>query len=266
MSDPIRQEAENTLHDLGLWKLPVDPLRIAKEEGIELAPSHYGTRFDARIEYFKEFDAFGIYYKVRGRFRNSGRVNFSLAHELGHFYIPEHRRLLRAGLTHNSVADYGSKAPYEREADRFAANLLMPQELFIKHVEEKHSGFCTLKNLRSMAEHLGTSISSTAVRYCDIDIEPAMVITSRQRIIQWSWSAPCMKPLGTWYVETGTPIPAGSRTAALYDRLQASHTDEYSEGSVAASIWFKWPKVEKLWEEVLTLGDTLLTYLAATNF
>ncbi|MCB7129869.1 MAG: hypothetical protein J3T61_10080, partial [Candidatus Brocadiales bacterium] len=60
MADEIRQAAETVLRDLGLWRLPVEPLLIAKEEGIQLAPSHYGLGFDARIEYFPEFDRFGI--------------------------------------------------------------------------------------------------------------------------------------------------------------------------------------------------------------
>ena len=64
MADAIRQAAETVLRDLGKWRLPVDPLRIAKEEGIELAPGQYGFGFDARIEYFHEFDRFGIYYQI----------------------------------------------------------------------------------------------------------------------------------------------------------------------------------------------------------
>ena len=66
MPDPIRQMAETVLHDLGMWRLPVDPLQITKEEGIELASSDYGLGFDARIEYFHEFDRFGIYYRFLG--------------------------------------------------------------------------------------------------------------------------------------------------------------------------------------------------------
>ena len=266
MADAIRQEAEKVLHDLGLWKLPVDPLRIAKEEGILLAPSNYGLGFDARIEYFPEYDTFGIYYQVAGRHRNAGRVNFSLAHELGHFYLPGHRKRLQAGVKHNSITDYGSKSPTEKEADRFAAHLLMPQQLFIKHVEERHSGFCTLKNLRAMADQLGTSVTSTAVRYCDCSIDATIVVISKQRTVLWSWAADDMRRFGTWYVESGTKIPKGTKTAILYDRLQAGSADDYIEGTVDAHAWFKWPKRDDLWEEAVTLGDTMLTYLAATNF
>lgn len=248
-----------------MWRLPVDPLQIAKEEGIELAPSNYGLGFDARIEYFHAFDRFGIYYQVAGPYRNAGRVNFSIGHELGHFYLPEHRKRLRLGNNHNSVSDFRSKSPQETEADRFAAHLLMPQELFIDYVKAFHGGFCTLKNLCTMAERLGTSITSTAIRYCDCGIDATLVVLSKHRTIHWSWPSDDMRPLGTWFVESGTQIPAGSQTARLYDRLEAGAADNFIEGSVSSHTWFEWPKRDNLWEEAMSLGGYVLTYLAATE-
>jgi hypothetical protein len=265
MADAIREAAEAILRDLGMWRLPVDPLRIAQEEGIELAPSHYGLGFDARIEYFHEFDRFGIYYQVPGPYRNAGRVHFSIGHELGHFYLPEHRQRLMAGSNHNSLSDYGSKSQAEKEADRFAAHLLMPQELFVSQVKLFHGGFCTLKNLCSMAERLGTSVASTAIRYCDCGIDAALVVLSKNRTIHWSWPSEDMRALGTWFVESGSRIPNGSKTAELYDRLEVATVDTYIEGSVSSRTWFDWPKRERLWEEAMLLGEYMLTYLAVVE-
>ena len=192
-------------------------------------------------------------------------MNFSIAHELGHFYLPEHRERLRSGKIHNSLSDFGSKSPTEREADRFAAHLLMPQQLFIDHVKRFHSGFCTLKNLCAMAERLGTSITSTAIRYCDCGIEATLVVLSKNRTVHWSWPSDDMRNLGTWFVESGTQIPAESRTAVLYDRLETGAANDIVEGSVSSHAWFEWPKRDKLWEEAVSLGGYVLTYLAATE-
>jgi hypothetical protein len=74
-----------------------------------------------------------------------------------------------------------------------------------------------------------------------------------------------MKPIGTWYVENGTEIPEESRTAELYDHLQAGGTDDFHEASVSADTWFKWPKIDDLWEECKALGNYVLTYLAVTD-
>jgi hypothetical protein len=262
MADEIRQTAEMVLRDLGQWRLPVEPLRIAQEEGIHLAPGNYGRGFDARIEHFPEFNRYGIYYQVAGFSRNAGRVNFSIAHELGHFYLPQHRERLQAGSRHNSISNFGSKDPIEKEADRFAAHLLMPQELFVDHVKLHHSGLCTLKNICTMAERLGTSVTSTAIRYCDCGIDATLVVFSQDRIVQWSWPSEDMRSLGMWYVKPATAIPAGSRTAILYDRRQGGAADDFIEGSVDAHTWFEWAKRDCLWEEAMVLGNCVLTYLA----
>jgi hypothetical protein len=266
MADAIRQDAERVLQDLGLWRLPVEPLRIIQEEGIELASGDFGPGFDARIEYFPEYKRFGIYYQqAGGRFRSQGRVNFSLAHEVAHFYLPEHRKRLQSGIWHNSLSDFGSKIASEKEADRFAAHLLMPQELFIKHVNLYHSGICNLKNLGAMAAKLGTSLTSTALRYCDCGIDSTLVLISKDRIVQWSLASPEMKPIGTWFVESGSAIPAGSRTASLYQQVEAGSPSDFIEGSVDSHIWFEWPKVDRLWEEAKCLGGFVLTYLAVID-
>jgi hypothetical protein len=265
MADPIREEAENVLRDLRMWRLPVKPLEIAREEEIELAPSQYGIGFDARIEYLPLYDGYAIYYQEPGPFRNAGRVNFSLAHELGHFYLPEHRKRLRARKMHNSQSDYCSKDPAEKEADRFAANLLMPEELFIADVHHHYRGYCTLKNIRDMAERLGTSVTSTAIRYCDCGIDATMVIISRDGIVDWSWASEDMKRLTMYWAPAGMPIPEDSKTADLYTAREIGGTDEIVEGSVDSHVWFEWPKRDTLWEEAMFRGNYVLTYLAAPD-
>ena len=98
--------AKATLCALDMWRLPVNPYAIAKEEGIELAPGKYGERFDARIEYIRAAETFILYYRTALNDRTEGRVRFSLAHELGHYYLPGHRDYLLSGRSHNSVADF----------------------------------------------------------------------------------------------------------------------------------------------------------------
>ena len=77
-TDLAAERSEEVLRTLGMWRVPVDPLAIAKEEGIELAPGTYGRRFDARIEYLPVIRRFVIYYQEPGPGRTDGRVRFSL--------------------------------------------------------------------------------------------------------------------------------------------------------------------------------------------
>src|SRR6476646_36758 len=89
MADTISQVAENVLKTLGMWRLPVNPFEIAKQERIILAPGTYGEQFDARIEYLPDERRFVIYYKAVAR--SDGRIRFSLGHELGHYYLEHHQ-------------------------------------------------------------------------------------------------------------------------------------------------------------------------------
>jgi len=76
---------------LGMWRLPVDPFAIVKEEGIEIAPGDYGEKFDARIKFVQAEKTFILFYRESRFGPTEGRVRFSIGHELGHFYIPRHR-------------------------------------------------------------------------------------------------------------------------------------------------------------------------------
>jgi hypothetical protein len=175
--DIIAKTAEEVLRSLGMWRLPVDPLQIADEEGIKVKPGEYSDGFDARIEYFPMFRRFGIYYRAVGV--NEGRMRFSLGHELGHYYLPHHRERLEKGESHNSESDFKSRDPLEHEADQFAAELLMPRELFQKYVSGYRQSVCCLKELMELASRLKTSIISTAIRYCECYIECSMLVLSQ---------------------------------------------------------------------------------------
>jgi hypothetical protein len=109
-------------------------MKIAQQEKILLAPGSYGGCFDARIEYRRLINVFIIYYVDEMPGRTVGRVNFSLGHELAHFYLEEHQYYLLSGVWHGSHTDFVSDNRLEREADWFSAALLMPADLFRREV------------------------------------------------------------------------------------------------------------------------------------
>lgn len=255
MADPISLAAENVLRLLGMWRLPVDPFAIAKEERIVLSPGTYGNRFDARIEYLPDERRFVIYYRVTCR--NEGRIRFSIGHELGHYYLDVHRDRLIHGNAHNSVTDYRSTLQTEQEADQFSANLLMPAALFLAAVRNYRQSVCTLKDLLELADRLGASVTSTAIRYCDLSVEPAMLVLSQDGIVQWSYAAEDMHPSGCWFVRKGTSVPDKSQTA----KLLFAPGDEIIGHRVDPHTWFDWPKHEWIYEEAVKLGDRVLTWI-----
>ena len=263
MVNPVSDLTKDILQTLNRWKVPVNPFDIVKDEGIQLAPGTYGDSFDARIEFLPPVKRFVIYYRTVGR--PDGRVRFSVAHELAHFYIPEHRDRLMKGRMHNSKPDFRSRDPREEEADEFAASLLMPEELFVAEVRRFRQGICTLAEICRMAdERFHTSITSTARRYCQCDVDPCNIVVSEGGIVRWAMHSEGMKARNMKFIPFGQPVPAMSKTAGLWGKLDEEGAAEPVEGSVESVVWFERPFYKKrLWEEAMALGNAgfVLTYL-----
>lgn len=75
----------------------IDPSHIAATKGITTSFGQYADSFDGILEH--RGGRFHIYCNLdRVGDRNSPRARFTLCHELGHFFIDDHRRALAAGL------------------------------------------------------------------------------------------------------------------------------------------------------------------------
>ena len=243
--------------------LPVDPFFIAREEEIDLLPGTYDNCFDGRIEYRRGPAGLGHFYLFHAEteppFRPEGRVRFSVAHELGHFYLPGHRERLLNGESHGSQSDFVSKKQREREADRFAARLLMPQDLFEEQVRTRDD-FCTLLDLQQLAGKVfNTSLTSTILRYVDLNFEPCCVVVAENGVISWSRASEDMRDQGLGWSSWGSKLPTGSVTAKA--RLSGTHLT--AGGSIDSSVWFQRRNTCRLWEEVYLLshGGRTLTFI-----
>lgn len=249
----LANRAEEVLRNLSMWRLPVDPFAIAREEEIETASGEFKPGFDGRIKYLAPVDTYSLAYRVAGPGRPQGRVHFTVGHELGHYYL--HRDYLRSGKSHNSKADFRSGDEMEQEADEFAAALLMPVELFRKAVADFRQNVCTLRELCQLSDKLGTSVTSTVRRYCQADIEPAAAIFSRDGVVRWACYSEDMRRLGMGFVQFGSTIPAGSVTARTLSRSL-----DFADGERASDLWFDRPRYHgKVWEESMPLGETGIT-------
>jgi len=120
---------------------------------------------------------------LRRSIREASRKNFTIAHELGHYVLPGHEE---ADLVcaFNDVGNWGdaSKA-LEREADEFAAELLMPASVVQPIVR---SADPSLQAIEKIAKQCGSSLSGAAWRYCDLTRERCAIVWSTERQIQWS--------------------------------------------------------------------------------
>jgi len=255
--EPIEAAAQEVLDALGVPDGPIDPFAIAREEGIRLAAGDYGGSFDSRIEYRKKDNGRGrfflFYAEAVPPWRPEGRVRFSLGHELGHYYLPEHREFVLTGDWHGSKTGFVSERRTEREADLFAAALLMPRSQFVEAVQLRCGGRCAMADLDKLSDIFQTSLTSTAFRYVRMDLEPCAVIVSSEGRVKSAVISDSMMGRGLSFIPHGHPVSKVSVTGRLHN------IPSRSAGAQPSDVWF--PDVDRtvpLWEEARQLGRTKL--------
>ena len=204
----VRRSVRRFLREYELRSYPVNCFRlldtIREKKLIRLdviETNQLSAAFEAVAEYFPAVDSYVIvikpvpeHWKKRSPDR---RVNFTLAHELGHIFCG------------HLAIPYGAKSPEERlrddlEADEFAGRLLMPAGLILS---------CRPKNRAALAEAFLVSEQAAARRLANLgnpDIFPPLAgnICPRCGFV----SVPGMAYCAACGLETGTvpgvlPVP-----------------------------------------------------------
>lgn len=114
------------------------------------------------------------------------RKRFSIAHELGHWY--HHRgQCLACRLEDIRGDDRGSQQP-ERVANRFAADLLLPDYLF-GSIARQHAKL-SFKTVNALADVFNASITATAIRLVESDHAPAVLVCHGPKGRKWFTRSP----------------------------------------------------------------------------
>lgn len=154
----------------------IDPELIAIENEITYCYGDYGNYFDGRIEFCDS--SFHIFINTKG-YSNNYRSKFTFAHELGHFYIPEHANALVNGDSpnHSSYTGFKSKKFIERQADYFAANLLMPENQILSIYRNwRKFSFEIITELQNKFQ---VSILASLYRIFILDLHPLIIVMSK---------------------------------------------------------------------------------------
>ena len=111
-------------------------------------------------------------YSINKNIRETTRRRFTIAHELGHFLITTHRN--EYSCNSFDLNNYNDKSnSQENEANRFAAELLMPRQYFYAEIENKTPSYDFIQSLTSKFE---TSLQSTLIRYTELTDESVAVV------------------------------------------------------------------------------------------
>ena len=233
----------------------IQPLEIAEQNGITSCIGQYEDAFDGLLELYE--NRFYIYLnKDRLRDPEGPRGRFTAAHELGHYFIDDHRNALINGVKpHPSFTEFVTDSIVERQADEFAATLLMPPKRF----RSVASGLAVgLDSIGAIAELFKTSIMSTAIRYAHSDVASVTVMLWAETERRWCWSSKDVWEITQNKAHRRTScVPEGSATLSL---LESASIDTVMERGTILSEWFPFiskgsMKDKVCREEAIRLGN-----------
>lgn len=167
-----------------------------------------------------------------------GRINFTIAHEFGHYLL--HRLRFPDGLECGQQDMMRWDSEYrqiEAQANDFAASLLMPLDDFRRQIDGRAKP--TLDDLGGCAERYGVSLVAATLRWLQYTERRAVMVVSREGFILWARSSPAALRTGAYFKTAGrSPIAVPARSLAAQPELL-----EKSRGQLVhdSDIWFAEP-------------------------
>lgn len=215
----------------------VAPRLIADEQSISYSFGNYKDAFDGLIEH--DSGTFHIYINLdKAKNEYSPRARFTFAHELGHYFIDEHRNALKSGRTPSHAShNFKSKNPVELEADYFAASLLMPKSRVESDCFKRKFGMEVIEEMRMKYQ---VSTTATLLRFADIGNHPIMVVCSRSGKVEWAGCSDDFPFKVIKGIKSDRKVPRCSMANEYWQSKR--EYDEVSE--VTAGDWF-----ENVWDQ-----------------
>lgn len=238
---------EDLVKDLSL---PIDPVAIAKGEDIEVIAKEAAAGVSGM--FIRVGDAYIIAYATH--IASQGFRHFSIAHELGHYFLPGHvDHLLSDGDVHRSSAQFRSKDPHEVEADQFAVGLLMPTKQFKDALQSAPEG---LEGVEELARRCDTSLVATAIRMANLTTTPMAIVVSGQDDIEYCVMSSTFSQLpGLTWLERRVPLPKKTGTYAFVGEPGRILGGERAETTTHIDEWFGSGPDLRLVEQIVGLGN-----------
>lgn len=193
--------------------------------------------------------ASGWYLLYNDQVQSNGRINFTIAHELGHYLLHRSEEEIFHCSTED-LLDWGSVARRrEAEADKFSAMLLMPLDDYRRQVGSAKVDF---ELLGACANRYGVSLLAAIRQWIDFTSRRAVLVVSRDGFIRWSWSS--KKALRTKaffrFSKETIAIPEASVAART-----TRHPDERTGIELPARAWFKHEPADLPLQEMRIVSD-----------
>jgi hypothetical protein len=252
------QEVAGALADALVARLglsaPIDPLAVAATERrfLRAGGADLGARYDGKLKYAREKNRFLLFYNTRydgglPAGAHHPRTRFSIAHELGHYFIDHHHRYLRGGgPPHASSSEFISDNPWEREADAFAASLLLPTHLAAPVLA---GGELTLGLIDRAVARFDTSFVGTAIRGVRLSDLPCAVAGVRDGRVAWMFPSEALIRAGCYPGKRDVESPVAR---ARWDAFAAGDNGRACEDGLLRHWFQTYDREDELYDVYLT--------------
>jgi hypothetical protein len=189
-------------------RFPDDP--IISVQGDDL-PAFDGALFKAKAGR----KGWGIIYN--NAMTSKGRINFTLAHEFGHYLL--HRIAYPNGFQcgQQQIVRWDSEyGQVEYQANVFAANFLMPLDDFRRQISG--TAAVDLEMLSACAERYRVSLIAAVLRWLSYTEKRAILVVSRDGFILWARSSEPAWRTGAFFKTSAGPTEVP--TTALPSRRE----------------------------------------------
>jgi Zn-dependent peptidase ImmA (M78 family) len=227
----------------GTERFPIDIPRVAKEYTSQKFPddpiiSVVGDslpNFDGAL--FKVptgRKGWGIVYN--NRITSRGRINFTLAHEFGHFLL--HRLTYPNGFAcrQQDVVRWDSEyGQVEHQANVFAANFLMPLDDFRRQIPANAK--VDIDMIAHCADRYCVSLIAAVLRWLSYTSKRAVMVVSRDGYILWARSSAAALKSQAYFRTSAGPIEIPLASLPMqHDLLAGRASIDHDRG-----VWFGEP-------------------------
>jgi hypothetical protein len=175
------------------------------------------------------------------------RQRFTILHEIAHIVLGL-RSVHESLISSAALLSYAKRPAEEICCDAFAAECLLPYNLFKKDVDRRIVGF---ESVASLATHYQASLTCTGSRFAVVNDAPCAFVLAESGMVRYISYSRSMRERGCW-INIGMPLPAGSGA----QKVRAGHIME-NPVEVEMDRWVENPRRRDafLFEEARLLGD-----------
>ena len=181
---------------------------------------------------------------------HQGKKNFVVAHEVGHFILHKNITPLFSD-TVKTLSEWHKKGKQEQQANEFASELLMPEDLYRNKVKDRK---LSIQLIEEVSSYFNVSLIAAFLKYVTLGKFPVMIIFMESGIVKWKQ---CSIDFPFPFLPYNSVVPALTVAGDYFNKKMLENMPE----RVDAMEWFpddfklidrpKW----QLWEQCYKISE-----------